>query len=555
MYYGVTSKNSVDQVKLLTSYLQEIIYSPENAYLDHSLVLSNYQKLMHLLDVLLKKILESNELSQKLETGNLYQVTLSLSDDAVTRPYKAVQGLLKYLVNIMDKVADGDSAQRMLVVNDISVAFNRMLDSLVELSEYDAVTGLLNVDGFCKKMDAMLSTAPDSSSYYIVYFKMTDYYRIRAVYGKQRGDVCLSRFADYLRRITQYKDQSCHVYENQFVCCIAGGSVEDVTQRIQTEREAFPDIESFYNQAFQCGIYAVQSQFILTEKMIECAAIASENGTKSAGTEIAVFDEAMAQRCQQQSSLLLAFKRAISLGEFQVQYQPLVNVATKKIVGCEAVTRWPKMHGGIYMPDEYIPLLEEHRFIDQLDLYVLQRVCQNIGRYLDGGTKMIPVSVTISPLDLADADCVKRICAIPKTNLVDPKWIILEIKGDVPVMEDNQVLQSLQTLRDAGFCITMGDFGLGNSSLLALSQLPVDWVKLSSQVISRIEKEDAVGSIVGGILSIAKKLHIQTIAEGVESEETAAFLKSHHCDLAQGKYYHHVLNEHEMAQLVEGTPK
>jgi EAL domain-containing protein (putative c-di-GMP-specific phosphodiesterase class I)/GGDEF domain-containing protein len=550
--YRVTSKDNIDQIKLLTSYLQEIIYSPENAYIDHSLVLPTHQKLINLLDVLLKKILESNELTQKLEVGSLYQVTLSLSDDAVTRPYKSVQGLLKYLVGIMDKIADGDVAQRMLVVNDISVAFNRMVDGLAEMSEYDSVTGLLNVEGFCKKIDDMFSTSAACGPYYIVYFRMNDFYRIHAAYGKQRGDVYLSRFADYLRRIVQYKDLGCHIYENQYVCCMTGESVESVVERLQTERDTFPDIESFYNQTFQCGIYAVQSQCIPTEKMIEYAAMACEAATKSMGMNYSIFDEAMAHRCQQQSTLLLAFKRAVSQGEFQVQYQPIVNMATKKIVGCKAATRWPKLHGGVYMPDEFIPLLEKHRVIDQLDLYVLQHVCQYLRRQIEAGTTVIPVFVPISSLDLADADCVARICAIPETNMVDPKWLKLEITGTI--LEDEQILQSMQMLRDAGFSITLADFGLNTSSLLMLSRLPVDRIKLSSDVIARIGDEAAVRSIVGGILSIAQELHIQTMAEGVETEEVTAILKGYECNLVQGEYYHHYMSEHDIAQLLNNTP-
>jgi len=550
--YRVTSKDNIDQIKLLTSYLQEIIYSPENAYIDHSLVLPTHQKLIHLLDVLLKKILESNELTQKLEVGSLYQATLSLSDDAITRPYKAVQGLLKYLVGVMDKIADGDADQRMLAVNDISVAFNRMVDGLVEMSEYDSATGLLNVEVFCKKIDDMLSTSAECGPYYIVYFKMTDFYRIHAVYGKQRGNVYLSRFADYLRRVVQYKDLGCHIYENQFVCCMTAESVESVVQRLQQERDTFPDIESFYNQTFQCGIYAVQSQCIPTEKMIEYAAMACEAATKSSGTNYTVFDEAMAQRCQQQSSILLAFKRAVSQGEFQMQYQPIVNVVTKQVVGCAVATRWPKLHGGVYAPDEFIPLLEAHRIIDQLDLYVLQHVCQYLDRQIDEDMIVVPVSVPISSLDLADADCVARICAIPEANLVDPKWIELEIMGIH--IEDEQLRQSIQTLHDAGFTITLTDFGLSTHSLLLLSRLPVDRIKLSSDVIASLSGEAAVRSIVDGILSIARELHIQTMAEGVETEEVAVFLKDHDCDLGQGEYYHRSLSERDMAQLLTNTP-
>ncbi|MEG3977329.1 EAL domain-containing response regulator [Microcoleus sp. herbarium8] len=227
-------------------------------------------------------------------------------------------------------------------------------------------------------------------------------------------------------------------------------------------------------------------------------------------------------------------RAALEREEFQVYYQPQVNVQTGKIVSAEALVRWLHPEKGLISPAEFIPDAEATGFIIQLGEWVLQTACRQIQVWQNAGFSLQQVAVNLSPRQFYQPELSNRVAEILAEIGLAPSSLELELTESLMVEDAESAIATLQQLKDLGVSISIDDFGTGYSSLSYLTQYPFDVLKIDRCFISNITDGCTNAAIVKAIIEMAHSLCLEVIAEGVETEAEKDFLWRYECDAMQG---------------------
>jgi EAL domain-containing protein (putative c-di-GMP-specific phosphodiesterase class I) len=223
--------------------------------------------------------------------------------------------------------------------------------------------------------------------------------------------------------------------------------------------------------------------------------------------------------------------KALESGEFILHYQPQASLEDGKVVGVEALVRWNHPTKGIIQPDEFIPVAESSGFIVQLGYWVLQEACR---QHREWGVPSLRMSVNLSGHQFYQEDLVSRLTEIINAEGMKPENLTLEITETVAMSDVERTLEVLKQLRAIGFPLSIDDFGTGYSSLVYLTKFPITELKIDRSFVTAMSN-DAKGKIViRCIIDLAKQLGLSVVAEGVETEEQAKYLKELSCDDMQG---------------------
>ncbi|MEG3937506.1 EAL domain-containing response regulator [Microcoleus sp. S36b_A3] len=229
-----------------------------------------------------------------------------------------------------------------------------------------------------------------------------------------------------------------------------------------------------------------------------------------------------------------SLRAALEREEFQVYYQPQVNVQTGKIVSAEALVRWLHPEKGLISPAEFIPDAEATGFIVQLGEWVLQTACRQIQVWQNAGFSLQQVAVNLSPAQFHQPELSSRVAEILAEIGLAPSSLELELTESLMVEDAEGAIATLQQLKDLGVSISIDDFGTGYSSLSYLTQYPFDVLKIDRCFISNITDGCTNAAIVKAIIEMAHSLCLEVIAEGVETEAEKDFLWRYECDAMQG---------------------
>jgi len=250
-------------------------------------------------------------------------------------------------------------------------------------------------------------------------------------------------------------------------------------------------------------------------------------------------------------SLIVALHLAIEREEFELHYQPTVDVDTRRIAGLEALIRWRSPQRGLVNPADFIPVLEETGLILEVGRWTMRRVTHDQATWAALGLPVPRVAVNVSAIELRQPDFVASV----RDTLDGNQLIDLEIT-ESRIMEDvGSNVDKFKRLHELGVGIAIDDFGTGYSSLAYLAKLPVQTLKIAREFISRMLEDDETMAVVQTIISLADALKLDTVAEGVESEEQADILALLRCDRIQGSISGRPLALREMTALLQPAHK
>jgi EAL domain-containing protein (putative c-di-GMP-specific phosphodiesterase class I) len=232
-----------------------------------------------------------------------------------------------------------------------------------------------------------------------------------------------------------------------------------------------------------------------------------------------------------------ALRKALANHEFELHYQPQVNIETKEIIGAEALIRWNRDHKEIVMPDQFISIAEDSGLIVEIGDWVINAACLAAVNWNTKKRRSFQVAINLSSRQFISNDIVSTI----KNTLIGtnckPEWIKLEITESLLLEKEDDIKQAIQQLHAMGLQISLDDFGTGFSALGYLIHFPVNQIKIDRSFVNDITINEDRGLLVKAIISMATSLRMNVIAEGVETVDQANYLMESGCNFAQGYLY------------------
>lgn len=220
--------------------------------------------------------------------------------------------------------------------------------------------------------------------------------------------------------------------------------------------------------------------------------------------------------------------------EFDVYYQPIVDIASGKIVSAEALLRWQNSELGMVSPAEFIPVAESTGLIIPIGKWVLNRVCKQLKTWHDAGIPALTIAVNLSVIEFNQPDFIHKIVNFIETNSLTPHCLELELTESMIMQDFNSAITTMNKLRTLGVKIAIDDFGTGYSSLIYLKKLPINTLKIDRYFIHNVANDYQKSAITKGLIQMGHNLNLQIIAEGVETEAELSFLRQNNCDSMQG---------------------
>ncbi|MFT2091253.1 EAL domain-containing protein [Paraglaciecola sp. 2405UD69-4] len=263
-----------------------------------------------------------------------------------------------------------------------------------------------------------------------------------------------------------------------------------------------------------------------------------------------IFTPQLGDKLRYQQKLIEDMRLAISNADFELYFQPQLDLHSGKIIGAEVLIRWQR-NGDWISPAEFIPLAERAGLIDQLGDWILQTSCEKARDFIKLGFSDIVVAVNISPLQFGRKDFLSKVQEVLQYTQLPPQNLELEITEGVIIYNEQETIATLESLKSLGVKLAIDDFGTGYSSLSYLKKFNIDKLKIDQSFVRNIQHESADQSIVRTIIELGRNLDLTLIAEGVEEQEQLNILKSMGCDEIQGYFFSRPLPELEFIEFIQ----
>lgn len=402
------------------------------------------------------------------------------------------------------------------------------------LSEHDDLTGVLKVKALLERVGNCLLTAKPQE-YCLVYLDVYKFKLINEMFGYAKGDELLCAMAEELLNMADYYGGLCgRVSGDEFVLFLP--YKEEIVKEFYTkkyrEKRIIP-IEFYLHY----GIYVIQDTTIPVDRMIDCAQVAQKTVKGNYDNCVAFYDDKIKQQIMKEQEIITSMKQALEQEEFVVYLQPQYDYRKGAICGAEALVRWNNPTKGLILPGEFLPIFETNGFIIKLDEYMWEQVCKLQRRWLDEGRKIFPISVNVSRTDLLKGSVAEKLMSLLKEYKLTTDMIRVEITESAYMDNPQQLITEIHKLRECGLVVEMDDFGSGYSSLNMLKDLPIQVLKTDLRFLSATENKDRKDYILDSIISMAHKMGMSVVAEGVETKEQADYLLCLNCDHMQGHYF------------------
>ena len=449
------------------------------------------------------------------------------------------------------KVEDGVPVFRIVNIDVTESRENELLieqknEELRYLLDHDALTGLYNRSTFCRKTADFLRQNPEGT-YNMVQFDIERFKVINELYGNFMGDRILLLIAEGLQKCLKSKGTYGRLEADHFAVCLPAGTEELQQVRDQMEKSlASVKIEQKINLYY--GVYTIEDRGMSVDLMCDRANLALRTVKGNSNRAYAVYNDELHQVVLSEQQLTNSMEEALLQRQFEVYYQPVVDLNTGDVVSAEALVRWNHPEKGMVSPGFFIPFFEHNGFIIKLDAYIREEVCRNMMELRRRGLRNIPVSVNVSRLEFYDPNLCRSIIDLTERYRLEPQMMRLEITESAYTDNPQQLLAAMKELQNYGFQVLMDDFGSGYSSLNTLSELPIDVLKLDLKFLREETETKRRHATMQAVINLALELGLQVIAEGVETKQQAQRLALMGCQYAQGYYYGHPMPQEEFEE-------
>ena len=442
---------------------------------------------------------------------------------------QAVDGSWKTISAVASDLSDLSSTSGVLV-SAIDVTEQRTHErSLRRLALTDPITGLPNRVAL---HDRLASGRRSQREMSVVFVDLDHFRRVNDCLGHTVGDEVLHVAASRIGTLVPAASMLAHFGADSFVIVLAEigreRAVELVWEILAQVANAMFVSGHEVRMTASAGV-AFWDAASTAESIVRDADMALTRAKANRRGGVEVFTEELRTQAVTRLALETDLRRAVEREEFEVHFQPVVNLASGIAEGCEALIRWTRPDGGPVSPETFIPIAEETELIIPIGEWVLHRSVKAVR------SGVIPrVSVNLSPRQLLDPGLPARIERLLHAHDVRPELISFEITEAVLIDNFPLAIDCLNRLRELGIAVGLDDFGTGYSSLGYLRRLPVDFLKLDRQLVAEVDTDLQAAAIAGTIVSLARTLALVTIAEGIERQRQADILADQGCHYGQG---------------------
>ena len=394
----------------------------------------------------------------------------------------------------------------------------------------DELTGLLDKQTFFECAQNLIDTAPEGQEYAFIFFDLENFKIFNANYGYEIGDELLISIAYILK--DEFEGQLIARFTgDHFVACV---NTIQVIQSIKSIRDRIKLIRKSVSVELKAGIYLYDGEEKDVIKCCDRARMACISIKKKYDVGYRVYDKELGGSIQRKQEILDRLDEAIAKRYIKVYYQPIVRSFTGEVCAWEALVRWQDPIKGVVYPNEFIPVLEEYRLIQKIDMFVIDEVFFRYHHDVEGKIPAVPVSINLSRIDFEVMDLVEFF--EEKINQYNcPKNLFhLEVTESALMDDPEHIMTQIEKLRQNGFEVWMDDFGSGYSSLNLLKNYRFDLVKIDMDFLKEFEESENDKIILKHIVSMIKNLGSHTLIEGVETQEQFDFMKSIGCEMIQG---------------------
>ncbi len=424
---------------------------------------------------------------------------------------------------------------RIILHRIASIINLRETAAMVNQFRYDRLTGLYTKEFFYQKVRECLDANPDRE-YTILCTNYENFKWYNDTFGRESGDRLLIEGADLLRKRVGDEAIICRYSADRFLC-FQDSETERMGRKCFIEGRVHNRSELKENLTVKLGIYEISDRSIPVEQMCDRALLVVDSVKGMYNKYIAVYNEELRGKLLREKKITDVMATALEERQFIVYLQPKYSLNDNRIIGAEALVRWIHPEWGFMSPGEFIPLFEKNDVISYLDKFVWETVCARLQNWKEKGYHVLPVSVNVSRADIFKLDLVDVFNGLIRKYDIDPDYLHLEITESAYTDHSEQIIGTVEKLRKLGFTIEMDDFGSGYSSLNMLSQMSLDILKLDMKFIQNEMMKPVEQSILNDIISMAHRLNLKVVAEGIETEEQAERLRTLDCDYAQGYYF------------------
>ncbi|HEY1726108.1 MAG TPA: EAL domain-containing protein [Steroidobacteraceae bacterium] len=440
------------------------------------------------------------------------------------------------------------------------------------LAYYDILTGLANRQQFVREAGGAMRAAKESGQMMaLLYLDLDRFKRINDNLGHSVGDALLKNVARRLEHSTRPADVATPSADNQRQARVArlGGDefvvlLTGLTDEAQTAAVA-NRIRQSLGEPLDCGghrlvvtpsigiaLYPQDGTDI--EDLLVKADMAMYQAKDQGRNGYAFYGHSMAVRSLGRLELENDLRTAFQNNEFQIYYQPKVELATGAIVGVEALLRWHHATRGWIAPDVFIPVAEETGLIAELGDWVIRECCKQLSAWANDGLGYLSIAVNVSVQQFARMDFVESVLRSMWHYSVRPEKLELEITESLLMRNVDDTTSCMKRFRAAGVTLSIDDFGTGYSSLGYLRQFPVDALKIDRSFVKDLHTSDDDAAICAAIIAMARELKLKVIAEGVSNIEQLDFLRQHRCDQVQGYLISQPIPVADLLNLLRNTP-
>ena len=435
--------------------------------------------------------------------------------------------------------------------NDVATRLRDAYDQLERMACTDALTDPPNRGLLIARLEqAVASAKREVKPFALLMMDLDRFKDINDTLGHQAGDALLMQVAQRLRGKLRGSDTVARMGGDEFAVVLPAADEKHAGMAarmlLQALRAPFRVEDHDLSIGASIGIALYPENGVDASVLLQRADVAMY-AAKASGSGFTVYSPAIDQNLPTRLTLLSDLRQAVEQEQFELYYQPIVNLVTNKVAGIEALARWRHPRDGILLPDSFIPLLEQSGMIHGLMPWVVSEALKH-AHMLELAGMPLTISVNLSMRDLQDPYIVDSISELLQAHGVDPGTLVLEITESAVMTDAPRTLELLNRLAGMGLRIAIDDFGTGYSSLTYLKKLPVTTLKIDKSFVIGMIGDDNDAAIVRTSIDLAHNLGLKVVAEGVETEMALKRLKDLGCDLAQGHFIGRPLTHAELGE-------